>query len=210
MRVKQDRMQVIMTTSTQIGSGKTFVASNLAASLAMTGKKVILIDMDIRKGTLSRGLKISKQLDGHDVGLTSYLSKMVEKAESVIVQDRKYENIDIIHSGPEPPNPAELLLSPRLDELIDQLRETYDYILIDNVPCEIVADAYISNRVVDLTLYVVRAGKIDRRRLPDIEQIYRDEKLKNMALILNGVGAGANFYGYTYGYYSYGYNNTYD
>ena len=210
MRVKQDRMQVIMTTSTQIGSGKTFVASNLAASLAMTGKKVILIDMDIRKGTLSRGLKISKQLDGHDVGLTSYLSKMVENAESVIVQDRKYENIDIIHSGPEPPNPAELLLSPRLDELIDQLRETYDYILIDNVPCEIVADAYISNRVVDLTLYIVRAGKIDRRRLPDIEQIYRDEKLKNMALILNGVGAGANFYGYTYGYYSYGYNNTYD
>jgi len=194
-----------MTTSTNVGSGKTFVSSNLAVSLAMTGKKVLLIDMDIRKGTLGKELTTN----GKDAGLTSYLSKFVNDVESLIIQDDNYPGIDIIPAGPTPPNPAELLLSERLDDLVNELRHNYDYIVIDNVPCRMVADAIISNRVADLTLYVVRAGKLDRRLLPDIEQLYREEKLKNMAMILNGVNPG---YGYGYGYgdrygYGYGYGN---
>ncbi|MDR1115588.1 MAG: polysaccharide biosynthesis tyrosine autokinase [Tannerella sp.] len=207
MRVKQDDMKVIMTTSTNVGSGKTFIASNLAVSIAMTEKKVLLIDMDIRKGTLGRGITIHKNIDGYDIGLTSYLSRIVSKVESLIIQDEDYPKIDIIRSGPVPPNPAELLLSPRLDELINILRDKYEYIIIDNVPAGLVADTLISNRVADLTLYIIRAGKMDRRMLPDIEQLYREEKLKNMAVILNGVGAGIG-YGYGYGYsYGYGYGN---
>ena len=205
LRVRHDDLKVIMTTSTNVGSGKTFVSSNLAVSLAMTGKKVLLIDMDIRKGTLGKELTTN----GKDAGLTSYLSKFVNDVESLIIQDDNYPGIDIIPAGPTPPNPAELLLSERLDDLVNELRHNYDYIVIDNVPCRMVADAIISNRVADLTLYVVRAGKLDRRLLPDIEQLYREEKLKNMAMILNGVNPG---YGYGYGYgdrygYGYGYGN---
>ncbi len=206
MRVKQPLMQVIMTTSTHIASGKTFIASNLAVSLAMTGKKVLLIDMDIRKGSLTIRQDFSKILNEHEIGLTSFLSNIVDSIESVIIKDNDYENIDIISAGPEPPNPAELLLSPRLDELISRLREIYDYIVIDCVPFGIVADTLIANRVADLTLFIVRTGKLDRRLLPDIEQLYHEEKLKNMALILNGVGTGVNAYGYMYGY-GYGYGN---
>ncbi|MDR3267371.1 MAG: polysaccharide biosynthesis tyrosine autokinase [Tannerella sp.] len=205
MRVKRDDIKVIMTTSFSVGSGKTFVSSNLAVSLAMTGKKVLLIDMDIRKATLGKTISTKKNIEGTDIGLTSYLSKLVVKTESLIIQDLDYENIDIIHSGPIPPNPAELLLSPRLDTLLNELREKYDYIIIDNVPAGMVADAMISNRVADLTLYIIRAGKMDRRMLPMIEQLYKDEKLKNMAVILNGIGAGVGYgYGYSYGY---GYGN---
>ena len=203
MRIRQDDIKVIMTTSTNVGSGKTFVSSNLAVSLAMTGKKVILIDMDLRKGTLGKRVALKKDENVDSVGLTSYLSKKVSDIHSLIIQDKSLPNIDIIRSGPEPPNPAELLLSPRLDEIIKVLRECYDYIMIDNVPAGMVADALISNRVADLTLYIVRAGKMDRRMLPEIEQLYRDEKLKNMALILNGIGISlgySNGYGYGYGY----------
>ena len=213
MRIKQDDIKVIMATSTNVGSGKTFVSSNLAVSLAMTGKKVLLIDMDLRKGTLGKGVVLQKDNNGNSIGLTSYLSKRTDDIESLIIRDENYPEIDIIRSGPEPPNPAELLLSSRLDELIKELRETYDYIMIDNVPACIIADAMISNRVADLTLYVVRSGKMDRRMLPVIEQFYKEGKLKNMALILNGIGTGLDYgygYGYSYNYnygYGYGYGN---
>ena len=200
MRVKQDDIKVITVTSTNIGSGKTFISSNLAVSIAMTGKKVLLIDMDIRKGTLGKSIDSQKKAKEQN-GLTNYLSKTTTKIESLIVQYENFPDVDILLSGPEPPNPAELLLSPQLDELIDKLRKMYDYIVIDNVPAGLVADAMISNRVADLTLYVVRAGKMDRRMLPEIEQYYRDEKFKNMALILNGTGVGIGYgYGYGYGY----------
>ena len=208
MRVKQDQLKVIMVTSINIGSGKTFVAANLAASLALAGKKTLLIDMDIRKGTLSKKLGINHTINVQETGLTNYLSKNIDNLDSLIIPYKNLDNIDIICAGPEPPNPAELLLSPRLDELIIQVRDLYDYVVVDNVPCGIVADAFISNRIADLTLFIVRSGKLDRRMLPDLEQLYQDEKLKNMALILNGIDTGVKYYDYSYGYhYGYSYPN---
>ncbi len=198
MQVKQNDIKVITVTSTIPGSGKTFISSNLAVSIAMTGKKVLLLDMDIRKGSVKRKVTISTDED--TVGLTSYLSNIETRTEALIVQDEALPGLDLIYSGPIPPNPAELLLSSRLDELIEELRTMYDCIIIDNVPTGIVADAMITNRVTDLTLYVIRAGKMDRRMLPEIERLYREKKLKNMAVILNSVGIKGQSYGYGYGY----------
>ena len=108
------------------------------------------------------------------------------------------------------PNPVELLLSERLDQLIAELKERYDYIIVDNVPLGIVADADIVNRITDVTIFVVRAGKMDRRQLPDVQKIYDSSALTNMAILLNGVKFGNNPYGYGgYGYGGYGYGYGY-
>lgn len=145
MRVKSKDLQVVTFSSFGPGAGKTFVCSNLAASMAQTEKKVILIDLDIRKGTLS------SHIHHHDKGMTSYLSGSAELSE-IIKHDELVENLDIIPAGPAAPNPAELLLSERLETMIETLRKQYDYIIVDNVPVGIIADAAITNRIADLTI----------------------------------------------------------
>ncbi|WP_301704848.1 polysaccharide biosynthesis tyrosine autokinase, partial [uncultured Parabacteroides sp.] len=200
MRVKEKNMQVVMFTSFNPGAGKTFVSINLAMSFALTHKKVVLVDLDIRKGTLSSHVQVS------DMGVTNYLSGRIDNIDEIIRKGELYDKLDIIHAGPVPPNPAELLLSDRLEALIAELRGRYDYIILDNVPAGVVADAVIVNRVADLTIYVVRAGKMDRRVLPEVEKLYREGKLRNMSLILNGTVYKHGAYGYHYGYgYGYGY-----
>ena len=114
----------------------------------------------------------------------------------------------MMYAGPQPPNPAEMLMSQRVDKLIAELRNRYDYILIDSVPAMAVADAMIIDRFVDLTVYVIRQGNLDRRQLPDIEQLYQDKKFKNMSVLLNGMTHSKRSYGYGYGY-GYGYNYCY-
>lgn len=164
---KKDKpMQVITFTSFNAGAGKTFISRNLAMSLAYTKKRVIMVDLDIRKGTLSR------HLGHHRVGVTNYLSDNTVRVDDII---QKGEKFDIISSGAVAPNPAELLMDERLDELMNELRKRYDYIIADNVPVGLIADATIANRVADLTIFVVRAGKLDRRQLPDIEQLYEEK-----------------------------------
>lgn len=202
MKVKSENMQVITFSSFGPGAGKTYVSTNLAASFAQTNKKVILVDLDIRKGTLSS--RIHKQ---EKKGITTYLSGNVSLDEIIHPTDI-CENMDFIPAGPVAPNPSELLLSKRLEEMIAELRKRYDYIFIDNVPVGIIADATITNRIADLTVFVIRVGKIDRRMLPELEKIYRTGQLNNMSLILNGAivkKSGYGGYGYGYGYgYSYG------
>jgi len=195
---KKDKpAQVITFTSFNIGAGKTFIARNLSMSLAYMKKRVVMVDLDIRKGTLSRHF-------GHyHVGVTNYLSDNTVKVDDII---QHQEGFDLIPAGILAPNPAELLMDNRLDELIDELRTRYDYIIADNVPVGLIADATIANRIADLTIFVVRAGKLDRRQLPDIEKLYQEKKLKNMALVLNGANPERHGYGYSYGYgYGYGY-----
>ena len=185
---KKDKpAQVITFTSFNIGAGKTFIARNLSMSLAYMKKRVVMVDLDIRKGTLSRHF-------GHyHVGVTNYLSDNTVKVDDII---QHQEGFDLIPAGILAPNPAELLMDNRLDELMNELRTRYDYIIADNVPVGLIADATIANRIADLTIFVVRAGKLDRRQLPDIEKLYQEKKLKNMALVLNGANPERHGYGY--------------
>ena len=190
--------QVIIFTSLNEGAGKTFISKNLGMSLVLAKKKVILIDMDIRRGTLSR------QFHLHKTGLTNYLADATLSAEDII---QHQDGFDIIAAGAIAPNPAELLMDERLDKLVTELRRRYDYIVVDSVPVGIIADATISNRIADLTIFVARAGRLDRRQLPEIEQLYKENKLRNMALVLNGADLHRR-YGY-YGYYGYSYKYGY-
>lgn len=198
-------VQVLMTTSMNEGAGKTFVGSNLAAMMAFAGKRVLLVDLDIRKASLSRQFGGKRQK-----GVTNYLIGQVEQVEELIHPVNGCPGLDIIYSGAIPPNPAELLLSDKLDELIDAVKDRYDLVLLDGVPTGVVADAAIVARLADLTLFVARAGVLDRRQLPDIEQIYQNGKLKKMAVVLNSVKEeqlGYGHYGYAGHSYGYGYGN---
>lgn len=196
-------VQVLMTTSMNEGAGKTFVGSNLAAMMAFAGKRVLLVDLDIRKASLTRLFGGKRQK-----GVTHYLIGQVEQADELIHPVNGCPGMDIIYSGAIPPNPAELLLSDKLDELIGAVKDRYDLVLLDGVPTGVVADAAIVARLTDLTLFVARAGVLDRRQLPDIEQIYQSGKLKKMAVVLNSVKEEQLGYGH-YGYAGYGYGYGY-
>lgn len=198
-------MKVIMLTSSIPHSGKTFVSTNLAMTLAISGKRVLLMDLDLRRRTLSK--QMGHRNDRR--GLTSYLTGKISSLDDIISREFMHPNLDMIFSGPQPPNPAELLMSKRVDQLMEELRPMYDYIIFDSVPAMAVADAMIIDRLVDLTIYVIRQGNLDYRQLPDIEQLYREKKFHNMSVILNGVTSHKSTYGYGYGYgygYSYGDN----
>lgn len=201
MLKKVNGAQVVMLTSANPGAGKSFISLNLAVSLAQTGKRVILLEMDIRKGS-------EKDPNGHVLpGITNFLSGREDEADRLIRPYKEVGRLDVMTSGPIPPNPSELLLTSCLDQLVDGLRGRYDYILIDTVPYGLVADAQIISRVADLCIYVIREGMMDRRQLPDVECLYTEGKLPNMAVLLNDVRikhAGYG-YGYGYGYYGYGY-----
>lgn len=194
----------IMFTSMNPDAGKTFVISNLAKMFAFAGKRVLLIDLDVRKGALSRIFGGRKA-----TGITQYLIDSQMGMEELVYPIKDCPGLDMIYSGAVPPNPAELLMNFRLDQLVETLAGKYDYILIDSVPSAVVADANIVNRLADLTVFVIRAGLMDRRQLPDVERIYQEKKLKRMVTLLNGVKkehAGYGYYGY-YGGYGYGYGD---
>ena len=200
MNVNSRPQQVIMVTSTNPHAGKTFVSTNLAMTLALTGKRVILIDLDLRRRTFTKQMGRA----GNTVGITNYLSGN-STAEEIVHKSSLNNNLDIIYSGPQPPNPGEMLLSEQLDKLMEQLRARYDYVIIDSVPAMAVADAMITDRLSDLCIYVIREGLLDRRQLPDIERLYREKKLRNMCTVLNGTRISRHNYGYGYGY-GYGYS----
>lgn len=195
---------VITLTSFNEGAGKTFITRNLAQSLVYAKKRVVLVDLDIRKGTLSKGLP------HHHRGVTNYIANAALTLDDILQKGEEGKQPDIVPAGTVPPNPAELLMDERLDKLMAELRTRYDYVIADSVPVGIIADAAIVNRVADLTLFVVRAGKLDRRQLPDLESLYGEGKLTNMALVLNGINPrhwGYGHYGYGYGYGRYGYGH---
>ncbi len=211
MSKKDHPVQAIMTTSMGEGDGKTFISRNLAKSYVAAKKSVVLLDLDIRKGTLSTFF------GGHHVGVTNYLADPSLTLDDIIHHDKDVEGLDVISSGTHAPNPAELLMDERLDELFAELRKRYEFIIADSVPVGMVADATIAGRIADMTIFVVRAGRLDRRQLPDLETMYEEKKLRNMAIILNGVDFSHKGYGYGYGYgygcgygygYGYGYGNS--
>lgn len=185
--------KVIMLTSINPGSGKTFITANLSVSFGIKNKRILAVDLDLRKGSLS------KYLGEHLHGVSNYLSGQYDDYHDLIVE---YNNIDILPCGSIPPNPTELLFSPNFKDMISELSREYDYVFIDCPPVEIVADSSIINRYVDLTLFIVRAQVLDRSYLSNIEQWYEEKKFTNMSVVLNGTSPAFNKRGYNkYGYY---------
>ena len=192
---------VIATTSYSSSSGKTFVTANMAACLADAQKRVVLIDTDMRKRSMSSAFELKHKT----LGLSNYLYDPDVKLENILYKDAR-PGIDFIPSGPTPPNPTELLARPRLEELIKLLRKSYDYILLDGVPIQMLADPLVMNRVVDTNLFILRSGQLDRRILPQLDELNEKRHLHNMAIVFNGPqvkrrhGYGFGSYGYGYGY----------
>lgn len=204
MTDKEQHSNVIVVTSFNPGSGKSFLAMNIAVSLAIKQKKVLVIDGDMRHGSTSA------YIGSPQTGLSNYLSGHVNNLKDIIVTDARHANLQFLPVGTIPPNPTELLFSDRLKQLIDTVRSQYDYIFIDCPPIEMVADTQIIEQLADRTLFVVRTGLLERSMLPELQRIYDEKKYKNMALILNGtIGSGGHYsyrYGYRYGYH-YGYGS---
>lgn len=197
-----NRHHVVMLTSVNPGSGKTFITANLSAALGIKGKKVLAIDLDLRKGSLSEYVGNPRK------GVSNYLGGQEVDYKSLIVP---LGTVDIMPCGKIPPNPTELLFTERFQQMLEEVRSEYDYVFIDCPPVEIVADAAIITQYCDLTLFVVRAGVLERAFLPDILFWYENKKYGNLSLLLNGSTESSGRYGYhRYGYHygTYGYGQT--
>ena len=133
-------------------------------------------------------------------GLTSYLAGSVDDLSSLIVTKSRECNLDFLPAGIVAPNPTELLMNNRLDQCVEELKKKYDYIIIDNVPAQIVADAGIVNRVADMTVYVLRETKMDRRYLPELERLHQENRFNHLCIIINDSRFKNKKYGYGYGY----------
>lgn len=187
--------KVMIFTSTISGEGKTFLAINTAMSLALLNKKVIVIGMDIRLPRLRQHFELNNKS-----GLTDYLSGFERDINPLIVQSKQNENLFVLHAGTIPPNPAELLSQSKLDDLLLKLRNEYDYIIIDSAPAGLVTDTLILNRLTDATIYLARAGYSKKTNLKFANDLMKQNKLKNMLLVINDVKDYYHGYGYGYGY----------
>jgi capsular exopolysaccharide synthesis family protein len=185
---------VMLVTSSVNGEGKSYVATNLAISMALLGKKVALVGLDIRKPMLANYLNLPSQ-----GCLTSYLSDDSYTLEDTIVTS-SIKNLDILPAGVIPPNPSELLQSERLDVLFTELRKRYDCVVIDSAPVALVSDTFLLNRVADMTIYVTRANYTTFDLIDFLNQTHEQQRLPKMVAVLNGVDAKKIGYGYGYGY----------
>lgn len=210
-----DGARITMLTSFNPNSGKTFVVSNLAMTLTFKKKRCLIIDLDMRKRS------VSALVGKHSAGLSNYLGGFVEDYHSVIKPVENIDYLDVLPAGKIPPNPTELLYEPRLDTLLDSVRKEYDYVFLDCPPLEIVADATIVSRLADMTIFVIRAEALNLTALPDVQKYYDEKRLPKMTILLNattdafsryGYHRYGSRYGYSYGYgrsYSYGYGYAY-
>ena len=196
--------KVILFTSSVPGEGKTFNAANLAVSFALLGKKVILCGLDIRKPALGRLFGISDKSGGithllTQSSVTSYLDVRANITPSGI-----NDNLDLLLAGPVPPNPTELLARESFDQVMNHLREHYDYVIIDTAPVGIVSDTLQISRAADLTVYVCRADYTPKSNFALLNGLAEEKKLPNPCVVLNGIDMSKRKYGYYYGYGRYG------
>jgi capsular exopolysaccharide synthesis family protein len=205
-----DPHKVIIFTSANPASGKTFITINLAVCMAIKNKKILVIDLDLRRATLSNYVNRPR------TGISNYLGGKISDVKDIIVHDKQYSSLDIIPVGTIPPNPTELLFNQRLEDLITTLKIEYDYVFIDCPPIEVVADTSIIGKWADMTLFIIRAELMERNMLPTIEELYTKKTLNNMTILLNGTTVaygchhGYHRYGYYYGYnYGYGFYDSY-
>jgi len=191
-----DGANVINVTSSIGGEGKSTISVNLAFIYATLGKKVLLIGADLRKPKINDILELKSVY-----GLSNYLANANLKKEDVITSVSEYNHaIDVIQSGDIPPNPSELLMNPRLGELMKELREEYDFIIVDNAPVGLVIDAVTTNSFADCTLFVIRSGMVDKRFQARISELVNQKKLSNVCILMNDIKESNQGYSYTYGY----------
>ncbi len=196
------RGQVIQITSTLPGEGKTTMSHNIALSLSFSNKRVIMLDGDLRKRSLSKRIKP----DSSQLGLLSYLGGKTDKIEEIAHRSKLSKTLYQITLRSIPPNASSLLSSPRYTQLIEELRNHFDYIVIDTPPFYAVADAQQINKHADITLWVIGAGKIHKGSLRELDELYRNNKINNLTILLNNAEKRNQGYGYGYGYgYAYGY-----
>lgn len=200
---KGNESMTVMITSFNPGSGKTLITMNLGISLALKHNRVLLIDGDLRRASLSKFVGSPK------TGFADYLSERTDNVDSLIKRDVEVSGLDILPVGLIPPNPTELLESQRFLDMFADLKKKYDYILIDCPPGEMMADAHIIGEVSDRTLFVVRVGVFQRAKISELERIYQSKKYPNMMLVINGSETEFRFsYSYGYGYSrAYGYSH---
>ena len=193
--------KVIMVTSFNPGAGKTFINLNLASAMAINGKKVLLIDGDFRRLTLTNFLGLKHK------GIADYLASPSGNIDEYISKGVHFENMDVLPVGTLPPNPSEILNNGNFAALIEKFREKYDFIFTDCPPIDIVADTQIIAPYADRTIFAVRAGLFDKSQIPDINKIEAEGRYKHLTLILNGTtNYGGGYYHRGYGYsYGYGY-----
>ena len=193
----------LMITSSISGEGKTFVAINLAISLTLTGKKVAIMEMDLRKPKLSKMLKVNKS-----PGITNYLIGKASLEE--ICRQTEIPNLYVVSAGAIPPNPTELIQGEKFRELINELKERYDYLILDTAPVSPVTDAQLLQEFADINMFVIRHGVTPRHFLTLIETLHKQNKFKNMCVIFNGIKPrGFHIYGYALGGYGNGYGYGY-
>ncbi len=198
---------VILVTSSFSGEGKSFVSTNMGAVMALAGKKTVVMEFDIRKPKIISGLDLKRKM-----GITNYIIGSA-RFEELLVKVEGIDDFYVIPCGPIPPNPAELLLSPRLSELIETAKRHFEVIILDSAPVGLVSDALTLSHYADCTLYIVRRGRTPRRLLGLVNELYLNKKLPSLSLVLNDVKLQGGYYGGYgyYGYYGYGYgkNNGY-
>jgi len=201
------KSQVILITSNNPGEGKTFCSINLAAILAKASKKVLLLELDLHKPKIHIGLKMNSE-----VGMSTLLIGK-SKPEEVILKT-PVENLDVILSGPTPPNSSELLLSSYLPELLFYAKSKYDYVLIDTPPVGLISDAIVLMQYANATFFVLNTNYANKNSINNVQDIIATNKVANVAFILNGVKQRKSkyyynryAYGYGYGGYGYGYGN---
>jgi len=190
---------VILITSSFSGEGKSFVSTNLAAVMALAGKKTIILEFDIRKPKIMSGLKLQKK-----TGITNFLLGK-SSIDELPVLVPGYDNLFVLPCGPVPPNPSELLLEDKVAELFAYLKQYFDAIIIDTAPVGMVSDAMTLSKFADCTLYIVRQGHTFKKQVILIDEFYTESKLPKISIIINDVKLKPGYGYYGYGRYGYGY-----
>ncbi len=201
--ILEEKQKVILFTSSTSGEGKTFTAANLAVSFALLGKKVVFVGLDIRRPRLAEQFKIND----HKHGITNLLIKndpTLEDLKEQIVPSGVNQYLDLLMAGPIPPNPTELIARHSLNTVFEQLRQEYDYVIVDTAPVGLVTDTLQIGRIVDATVYMCRADYTLKSSFDMINELSAEKKLPKMNIVLNGVDMSKKKYGYYYGYGRYG------
>ncbi len=196
----ENDQKVILVTSTVSGEGKSFISSNLAISLSLLGKRVIIVGLDIRKPGLNKIFNIPRK----EQGITQYLSNPEKNLMDFVQPSDVSKNLYILPGGIVPPNPTELLARDGLDKAIETLKKNFDYVILDTAPAGMVTDTLLVGRVADLSVYVCRADYSRKAEFTLINELAADNKLPNICTIINGLDLKKKKYGYYYGYGKYG------